>query len=78
MTVVPQKKFECPHCATEYFVTYKATSTRDSGTAYCKLCRKKMIEWNDYGQPTFTPALASLRDDELPRPQLTKVRRQPY
>jgi hypothetical protein len=78
MTVLSlPKKFACPHCATEYFVTYKPFPTRDSGTAYCKVCRKKMIEWNDYEQPSFMPVLPSLRDDELPRPVLAKVRREP-
>jgi len=61
--------FQCPHCATEYHVTYRPTLTRDSGSAYCKACRKKMIEWNDYSQPSFMPVLESLRDDGplLPR-----------
>ena len=46
------KFFRCPHCPTEYWVTYSATPTRDSGSAYCKVCRKKMIDFRRRtGQP---------------------------
>jgi transcription elongation factor Elf1 len=62
------KFFKCPHCPTEYWVSYKATPTRDSGSAYCKVCRKKMIE-NDYSQPSFSPVLESLNDDHMPPPR---------
>lgn len=55
--------FNCPHCVTGYRVTYKATARKDSGSAYCKNCRKKMIEWNDYQQPTFIAVSESLRDE---------------
>jgi hypothetical protein len=70
--------FKCPHCKSEYRVTYKATPTRDTGTAYCKGCRKKMIEWNDYGQPFFVPVLDSLNDDLLPPPATNRIGRQRY
>jgi hypothetical protein len=66
--------FRCPHCKTEYRVTYTATLTRDSGSAYCKGCRKKMIEWNDYGQPSFTPVLDNLNEDRLPPPRAGRQR----
>ena len=56
-------------------VTYKATATRDSGSAYCKVCRKKMIEWNDYSQPSFSPVLESLNDD---RPLPSSLRPRPH
>ena len=55
--------FRCPHCATDYTVTYKRALTKDSGNAYCKNCRKKMIEWNDYQQPSFVAVSESLRDE---------------
>ena len=69
------KFFTCPHCPTEYWVSYKASLTRDSGSAYCKVCRKKMIEWNDYSQPSFSPVLESLNDD---RPLPSSLRSRPH
>jgi hypothetical protein len=54
--VVPYEFFRCPHCAAKYWVTYTTTRTRDTGSAYCVECRKKMIEWNDVRQPSFSPA----------------------
>jgi transcription elongation factor Elf1 len=50
-------KFQCPHCGVEYRVIFSQTPTRDSGSAYCKNCRLKMSEWNDFEQPVF-PAIA--------------------
>ena len=55
--------FNCPHCETEYRVTYQQSLTKDSGSAYCKNCRKKMSEWNDYKQPSFTAVSDKLRDE---------------
>jgi predicted Zn finger-like uncharacterized protein len=46
--------FQCPHCGAEYRVSFSETPIRDSGTAYCMGCRRKMAEWNDYEQPVFT------------------------
>ena len=54
--------FNCPHCATAYHVMYNATVTKDSGSAYCKKCRKKMSEWNDQ-QPSFIAVSEKLRDE---------------
>jgi transcription elongation factor Elf1 len=68
------KFFTCPHCPTEYWVSYKETLTRDSGSAYCKACRRKMIEWNDYAQPSFSPVLDSLNEDRLPPPRAGRQR----
>ena len=28
--------------------------TRDSGNAYCTVCRQRMIEWNSHQKPSFT------------------------
>jgi len=64
--------FKCPHCATDYYVSFRPTPTKDSGTAYCKVCRKKMIAWNDYSQPSFTPVMESLNED-LPRPSVRRL-----
>ena len=68
------KFFRCPYCPTEYWVRYQETPTRDSGSAYCKVCRKKMIEWNDYTQPSFKPVLDSLDEDRLPPPRAGRQR----
>jgi len=57
-----QDVFKCPHCSTEYAITYQRTKNRDSGSAYCKVCRKKMCEWNAFAQPTFTPLDSKLRE----------------
>jgi hypothetical protein len=62
MERLKKMSFRCPHCATEYDVTYTHSTTKDSGSAYCKNCRKKMSEWNDYPQPSFTAVSESLRD----------------
>ena len=74
---LPQKKFfNCPHCSTEYWVTYQTTTLhRDSGSAYCKACRKKMIEWNAFSQPSFSAVLDSLNDD---RPLPSSLGYRPY
>ncbi len=46
--------FACPHCTERYWVSYTRTPVRDSGTAYCQTCRKRMSEWNSTAQPSYT------------------------
>jgi transcription elongation factor Elf1 len=62
--VLPDDRFNCPHCRARYSVTYTRTATRDSGSAYCKVCRRRMVEWNAYKQPSYTPLDQSRSYDE--------------
>jgi transcription elongation factor Elf1 len=50
----PRKLFQCPYCEARYAVIYTSTPTRDSGSAYCKVCRRRMSEWNAYTQPSYS------------------------
>ena len=56
--------FKCPHCDVQYRVRISHAPTRDSGTAYCVGCRRKMSEWNDYEQPVFTPMAKGLQSEK--------------
>ena len=49
-------------CATDIGLLTRSWP-KDSGSAYCKNCRKKMSEWNDYPQPSFTAVSEKLRDE---------------
>jgi len=55
--------FKCPHCDVQYRVSISHAPTRDSGTAYCVGCRRKMSEWNDYEQPVFIPMAKGLQSE---------------
>src|SRR3981189_2077778 len=56
--------FKCPHCDVQFRVRISHAPTRDSGTAFCVGCRRKMSEWNDYEQPAFTPMGKGLQSEK--------------
>ena len=38
--------FICRHCGAQYVVSYTKLLHADSGSAYCEVCRQRMIQWN--------------------------------
>jgi hypothetical protein len=38
--------FVCKYCRAEYLVSYRPLRIADSGSAYCTVCRRQMIQWN--------------------------------
>ena len=38
--------FICRHCGAEYLVRYTELSIADSGSVYCDVCRRQIIQWN--------------------------------
>jgi len=50
----PCATFDCPHCGGVYAVRYTHLPTRDSESAYCEVCRRKMSHWNSTERPSYT------------------------
>jgi hypothetical protein len=46
--------FHCPYCEAGYTVRYTHSPTRDSESAYCEVCHRKMSQWNSTEQPSYT------------------------
>src|SRR5438128_12288526 len=46
--------FECPHCGAVYSVRYTQLPVRDSESAYCENCHRKMSQWHSTAQPCYT------------------------
>jgi transcription elongation factor Elf1 len=44
--------FACPHCGTEYQVTFSLPA-RDSGSASCEVCHRVMVNWTDSASPSY-------------------------
>ena len=45
--------FICRHCATQYVVSYTKLPIADSGSVYCNVCRRQMIQWNSSQEPSY-------------------------
>jgi predicted Zn finger-like uncharacterized protein len=43
----------CPHCGAQYFVSYTTLPIADSGSVYCNVCRRRMIQWNSSQKPSY-------------------------
>jgi transcription elongation factor Elf1 len=69
---VPKRIFHCPYCQATYAVLYRVTATRDSGSAYCKVCRHRMKQWNAHEQPFYR---LLEKDGRYDYPQVVDTRR---
>ena len=45
--------FFCPQCGARYVVSYTALPIADSGSVYCDVCRRRMIQWNSALRPLY-------------------------
>jgi hypothetical protein len=54
--------FDCSYCGAVYAVRYAQLPVRDSESAYCKNCHRKMSHWNSTEQPSYTLIERPLRD----------------
>jgi hypothetical protein len=45
--------FICRHCGAQYVVSYTYLPIADSGSAYCDVCRRQMIQWNSSAEPSY-------------------------
>jgi hypothetical protein len=45
--------FICRYCGAQYFVSYTALPIADSGSVYCDVCRRRMIQWNSSKEPSY-------------------------
>ena len=52
--------FFCRQCGARYVVSYTALPMADSGSVYCDVCRRRMIQWNSALRP-FYRLVARLR-----------------
>jgi len=43
----------CRHCGARYVVSYTELPIADSGSVYCDVCRRRMIQWNSSRQPSY-------------------------
>ena len=46
-------KFICRHCGAQYLVSYTGLPIADSGSVYCDVCRRRMVEWNSSQKPSY-------------------------
>src|SRR6266542_5818257 len=46
--------FDCPYCGAVYAVRYTQLPVRDSESAYCENCHRRMSHWNSTEQPSYT------------------------
>jgi predicted Zn finger-like uncharacterized protein len=46
--------FDCPHCGAVYSVRYTQLPIRDSESAYCENCHRKMSQWHSTARPCYT------------------------
>jgi len=47
--------FICRHCGAQYLVRYTELPIADSGSFYCDVCRRQMIQWNSSQEPSYKP-----------------------
>jgi predicted Zn finger-like uncharacterized protein len=45
--------FFCPQCGARYVVSYTALPIADSGSVYCDVCRRRMIQWISALRPLY-------------------------
>ncbi len=46
--------FDCPHCGAVYSVRYTQLPIRDSESAYCENCHRKMSQWHSTARPCYS------------------------
>ena len=59
--------FICPHCGAQYLVRYTELPIADSGSAYCTVCRRQMIQWNSSLEPSYKLLKRPELKDQKPR-----------
>jgi predicted Zn finger-like uncharacterized protein len=52
-TIIHGGDFFCRHCGAQYVVTYTDLPIADSGSVYCDVCKRKMIQWNSTLEPSY-------------------------
>jgi hypothetical protein len=52
-TLASDGEFICRHCGAKYLVRYTELPIADSGSAYCEVCRRQMIQWNSSREPSY-------------------------
>jgi predicted Zn finger-like uncharacterized protein len=52
-TLTHGSDFICPHCSAQYAVSYTELPMADSGSVYCDVCKRKMIQWNSTLEPSY-------------------------
>ena len=52
-TLTHGSDFICRHCGAQYAVSYTELRIADSGSAYCDVCKRKMIQWNSTLEPSY-------------------------
>jgi hypothetical protein len=52
-TLASGADFICRHCGAVYVVSYTELPIADSGSTYCDVCRRQMIQWNSSQEPSF-------------------------
>ena len=45
--------FICRHYGAQYVVSYTKLAIADSGSAYCEVCKRRMVQWNSDLQPFY-------------------------
>jgi predicted Zn finger-like uncharacterized protein len=53
LTITHGGNFFCPHCGAQYVVSYTQLPIADSGSAYCAVCKRKMIQWSSSQEPFY-------------------------
>jgi transcription elongation factor Elf1 len=49
----PDIDFTCRHCGAQYVASYTELPIADSGSVYCEVCRRRMIQWNSALRPFY-------------------------
>jgi hypothetical protein len=52
-TITHGGDFTCRHCGALYVVSNIELPIADSGSAFCEVCRRQMIQWNSILQPSY-------------------------
>jgi hypothetical protein len=52
-TLASGADFICRHCGAVYVVSYTELPIADSGSTYCDVCRRQMIQWNSSQEPSL-------------------------
>ena len=58
--------FICRHCGAQYVVSYTKLPIADSGSAYCEVCKRRMVQWNSALQPFYRLVKRPDRPDQWP------------
>ena len=64
MNMPSRNVFFCPHCEAQYVVSFEQLPVADSGSVYCKCCRRRMVQWNSALEPRYR--LVQRPDPKLP------------